>query len=417
MKTHLANEAWLKMRATQDVMRALAADGAQARFVGGVVRDSLLSSADDAEEIDIAINRKPQEVSALLEKAGIKPIPIGADHGTIACVIEKQRYEITSLRLDVATDGRHAEVAFTENWIADAKRRDFTINAIYANAAGEIYDPIDGRADLARMRIRFIGDASTRIREDYLRILRYFRFFARFGGEADRAAIQCCAEEKAGLARLSAERMRGEMFKLLPASYAPDALRLMAAAGILPLILPRAAQIDFFARMHHLMKENFIEGEALRLFAALYGDFDAAAADGRRLKLAGGEIARVGKMLAQDEAALKSYLSIRETRKLLYRWGVEKFSDRVWRAWAADENARNAIGWRALLALAESWERPDFPLTGEMVKAAGVPEGEEVGRVMREVEEWWVDAEFIEDEFSIIERLKAVVQATIYQER
>ncbi len=416
MEGSLAHELWLRSPETKRVVEALGADGACPRFVGGIVRDSLTGTLpDEIKEIDMAIDRRPDEVAALLERAGIKPHPIGADHGTMMAHMNGINYEITSLRVDVETDGRHARVAFTQDWLEDAKRRDFTINAIYADMDGTIHDPLDGRKDLAIGRVRFIGDAGQRIDEDYLRILRFFRFFAALEqGAADDAALRICGEKKSGLKQLSVERIAVELLKLLSLPRGPEALRLMAAAGILPLIVPRASRLDLSARLHKLAMTAFIRPDPLLLLGALYGAAEAAEGDGERLKLSTALRARLRTMLTPPPIKIVSYLSMREVRRLLYLLGQEVFCDHVWLAWAADDNPRNGIGWRALLAMSENWERPKFPLTGRMVQAAGVAEGPEVGRVMSEVEEWWVDADFIEDEFSLIERLKAVVQATIY---
>lgn len=416
--TELEKTLWLQNESTKKVMDALTKQGAVARFVGGCVRDSLLDLYAQAREIDIAIDCPPEETMSLLEAAGIKPLPIGLKHGTVACVVNKQDFEITTLRQDITTDGRHAEVAFTQDWIEDAKRRDFTVNALYADKDGTLYDPLDGQADLHQGRVRFIGDATTRIEEDYLRILRFFRFFATLAqGEIDKTGLAACSEMKEGLGRLSAERIQNEFLRLLVAPRAPEALRFMAAAGVLPIILPHASGWSLFEKMHGLMSMNFLPLDPVRLFAALYEKGEDARSDGIKLKLSNKVMERLERIFADDLIAMKSYLSIREVRKLLYRLGVETFCDKVWRGWAREENLSNAIGWRALLALADSWEKPPFPLTAQMVRTAGVSEGKIFGEIMREVEDWWIDADFIEDEFSLIERLKAVVQAKIYNRR
>lgn len=416
--TELAKTLWLQSEPTKKVMDALSQKGALPRFVGGCVRDSLLDPYAQAREIDIAIDCPPEETMALLEAAGIKPIPIGLKHGTVACVVEKQDFEITTLRQDITTDGRHAEVAFTQDWIEDAKRRDFTINALYADKDGTLYDPLNGQADLHQGQVRFIGDATKRIEEDYLRILRFFRFFATLAqGDIDKTGLSACSAMKEGLGQLSAERIQNEFLRLLVAPRAPEALRLMAASGILSFILPHTSGCALIEKMHRLMSMNFLPLDPVRLFAALYEKGEDALADGKKIKLSNKVMERLAGIFAPDLIPVKSYLSIREVRKLLYRLDVETFSDKVWRGWARDENLSAAIGWRALLALADSWERPAFPLTGQMVRAAGVAEGKEFGEIIREVEDWWIDADFIEDEFSLIERLKAVVQAKIYMRR
>ena len=409
----LALAPWLKEPATQKVMGALGAQDGLARFVGGCVRNALLR--EPVKDLDIATSLTPEDAMVRLEAAGIKVVPTGLAHGTITAVEEGRPFEITTLRVDVATDGRHAEVAFTQDWTEDAKRRDFTMNALYADFDGTVHDPLSGRADLDARRVRFIGDATARIQEDYLRILRFFRFQAHYGQEQmDSEGLAACAAEKSGLKGLSGERVRGELLRLLEADNAAVIIRQMAAAGILTEILPEAARLDRLEKLVDIEAgQLFTHDAVLRLSSALEGDEDKLRAVAERLRLSNKERTRILKMHS-DPTKMVCYLSMREVRRALYWLGVELFKDKVMLGWAADGKNHNAMQWRALLALADTWERPDFGLTGSMLKASGVPEGPEMGRVFREVEEWWVDADFIDDEFSLIERLKAVVQATIY---
>lgn len=409
----LALVPWLKEPSLQKVMGALGAQDGLARLVGGCVRNALLR--EPVKDIDIATSLTPEEAMARLEAAGIKVVPTGLAYGTITAVEDGRPFEITTLRVDVATDGRHAEVAFTQDWTEDAKRRDFTMNALYADIDGTVHDPLGGRADLDARRVRFIGDASARIQEDYLRILRFFRFQAHYGQEQiDGDGLTACAAEKAGLKDLSGERVRGELLRLLEADNAAVVMRQMAAAGILTEILPEAARLDRLEKLVDIEAGQLFTHDAiLRLSSALDGDEDKLRAVAERLKLSNKERARILKMHS-DPTKMVCYLSMREVRRALYWLGVELFKDKVMLGWSADGKNHNAMQWRALLALADSWERPSFGLTGSMLKASGVPEGPEMGRVFREVEEWWVDADFIDDEFSLMERLKAVVQATIY---
>src|SRR5690606_38179337 len=225
---------------------------------GGCVRNALMG--EPVADIDIATTETPQEAQALLEAKGIKVVPTGIDHGTITAVTPTRHFEITTLRVDVATDGRRADVAFTQDWVADASRRDFTMNALYCDADGTVHDPLGGREDIKARRVRFIGDAHERIREDYLRILRFFRFHAWYGkGEPDAASLRACAEEKEGLRQLSGERVRDELLKIASADNAGEAFRQMAAAGILAVVLPEASRLDRF--------EKYVEIEATQLFA------------------------------------------------------------------------------------------------------------------------------------------------------
>lgn len=410
----LAKAIWLNEADTRAVMDALTSEGDVARFVGGCVRNTLMG--EEVRDIDIATVLKPERTMALLTAKGIKVVPTGIEHGTITAVMPGRHFEITTLRVDVASDGRHADVAFTDDWLEDAKRRDFTINALYADADGTLHDPLNGRADISARVVRFIGDARQRIAEDTLRILRFFRFHAWYGkGEPDDASLRACADGREGLKQLSAERVREELFALLRADEAPAVLRHMAASGILSIVLPEASKLDRLERLAAIeANQLFTEGDpVLRLGAMVDLDTAEATLMSDRLRLSGKQRDRLVAMLT-DTTKIVCYLSMREVRRALYKMGLQLFKDRTLLGWASDELERNAFQWRAMLAMADSWERPELPLTGEMVKASGVPEGPEIGRVMREVEEWWIDADFIEDEFSIIERLKAIVQATVY---
>lgn len=411
----LARAEWLNAPDTKAVLEALAADGGAARIVGGAVRNALMG--EPVADIDIATTETPARVMALLAAKGIKTVPTGIDHGTVMAVTPSRHFEITTLRVDVATDGRRADVAFTGDWLTDAQRRDFTINALYCDADGTVHDPLGGAVDIAARRVRFIGDAHQRIREDYLRILRFFRFHAWYGkGEPDAAAMHACADERDGLKQLSGERVRDELLKIASAEAAPAAFRQMAAAGILSLVLPEATRLDRFEKLVEIETTQLFRQEAdpiLRLGSMLDLDSAGVAALASRLRLSNRDRDRLTAMLT-DPTKIVCYMSMREMRRALYRMGVELFKDRVSLGWADDRRGHNAFQWRALLAMADSWERPVLALTGDMIKAAGVPEGPEIGRVRAEVEEWWIDSDFIEDEFSIIERLKAVVQATVY---
>ena len=395
---------------TRAVLDALGGNG---RFVGGAVRNALLGKP--VSDIDIATPLLPEDVRARLGKAGLGAVPTGIEHGTVTAIANGRPFEITTLRRDVSTDGRRATVAFTADWAEDARRRDFTMNALYADANGEVFDSVGGVEDLKAGRVRFVGDPVTRIREDYLRILRLFRLHAWYGkGDIDPAALRAAAAEKAGLAQLSGERVQKELLRLLEAEAPAPVLRVMAASGILGELLPGALNI---ARLEHLAR---IEGESfftpdpvLRLAALLPSDPAAVETLSRKLKLSNADAERLVDLAGARERVV-SYLSVKEMRKLTYRLGAARFKDRVFLKWAEDPKESNAVQWRALLSMAESFPRPKFPLSGRDVMLAGVPEGPLVGQILKEVEDWWVDADFIDDEFSLAERLKAVVQATAY---
>ncbi|HVV65734.1 MAG TPA: CCA tRNA nucleotidyltransferase [Rhizomicrobium sp.] len=410
MKLDAQRNAWLLAPQTRAVMDALGED--DARFVGGAVRNAVIGL--DVADIDIATRLRPETVIERLERANIKALPTGLEHGTVTAVCGDRLFEITTLRRDVETDGRHAVVAFGADWAQDARRRDFTMNALYASADGEVFDDVGGVEDARAGRVRFVGDPGTRIREDYLRILRLFRFHAWYGkGEIDGAALAAAAAEKAGLRGLSAERVQKELLRLLAAPDPMPAMRAMAATGILAETVPGASGLARLERLARIDSDNFFAPDPVLRLAALLSGADAASAIAERLRLSNAQSERLVGALDEGEKIV-SYLSIREVRKLLYRMGPRRFRDRVLLKWAEDGRPASAVQWRALVALADGWERPRFPLSGENVIAAGVPQGPLVGRILSEVEEWWIDSDFPDDPFSLAERLKAVVQAMAY---
>ena len=402
--TRLPLQPWMSAPATRKLMEALG----EARFVGGAVRNALLGKP--VADIDIATPLTPDKVGALLAAAGIHFVPTGIEHGTVTAIVEGKPFEVTTLRRDVATDGRHAVVAFTDDWRLDAQRRDFTMNALYAAADGEIFDFVGGIEDLKAGRVRFVGDAARRIREDYLRILRLFRFHAWYGkGEIDADALRAASAEKGGVAKLSGERIAKEMLRLLEAESPAPVLRVTTSSGILAQVLPGDANVARLEGLARIDAVHFFAPDALlRLAALLPRDAKIAAAVADRWRLSNEARDRLAGIAGADEKIAPD-LSVRETRKLLYRLGVRPFKDRVFLAWAEDGKA--ADPWRALLALADAWERPRFPLNGRDVMLAGVPQGPLVGQVLGEVEEWWVDGDFAADQVSLAERLKAAVRA------
>lgn len=402
MRIDPAKHGWLQEPETVQVMQALG----HARFVGGAVRNALIGAA--VVDIDIAVPVPPEKSLALLQAANIKVIPTGMDHGTVTAIVNNKVFEITSLRRDVATDGRHAVVAYTSEWDEDAARRDFTMNALYAGADGEIFDYTGGIADLIAGHVRFVGDPSARIAEDYLRILRLFRFHAWYGkGEMDADALRAAAAGKAGLAQLSGERIAKECFRLLECPNPAPVLRTMAASGILPELLPFAAQLSRLEKLVHIDADNFFPPDGLlRLGALLPDDEGAAKALAARLKLSGADLGRL-EALSRASAELGSYVSVRDVRQRLYKIGVPAFKDSVRINWAAAAPGANAIAWRMLLSVADSWKKPHFALTGRDVMEAGVPEGPRVGEILRGIEDWWIQQDFPDDEAGLREQLKA----------
>jgi poly(A) polymerase len=395
--------AWMTAPETMAVMHALG----EARFVGGAVRNALLGA--HVSDIDIAVPMPPSEVIARLVAKNIKVVETGMDHGTVTAIVGAQTFEITSLRRDVETDGRHAVIAFTDDWSEDAARRDFTINAMYAAISGEIFDYATGVEDLIAGKVRFMGEASARIAEDYLRILRLFRFHAWYGkGDVDAQGLRAAADAKDKLKTLSAERVAKELLRLLEAGNPTPVLRVMAATGILSQLLPGPLQLPRLERLVEIDADDFAPRDGLlRLAALLPEGGDAAHTVADALKLSNADRLRLEQALSGERIAAQ--LSARDARRLLYKIGVSRFRDKVRLAWAAAPRSANAIQWRMLLTMADNWQRPRFPLSGLDVIQAGVPEGPDVGRILAQVEDWWLGGDFASDEGALRDKLRAVI--------
>jgi poly(A) polymerase len=382
---------------TVQVMAALG----EARFVGGAVRNALLGVP--VVDIDIAVPIRPEDAMARLKAKGIRTIETGLDHGTVTAIAGSHAFEITSLRRDVETDGRHAKVAFTDDWALDAGRRDFTINALYASPDGEIFDYATGVEDLAAGKVRFVGDARIRIAEDYLRVLRLFRFHAWYGrGDLDAEGLAAATEAKDRLKTLSAERIAKEVLRLLEAPNPAPVLKVMAARGILAELLPGQLQL---VRVEQLAVLDTSRDAVLRLAALVPDSAQAANAAADRFRLSNAGRARLVQALSGE--MISAGLSSHQARRMLYRLGQACFRDKLLLQWAGAPAKEEA--WRALLQIADGWQAPRFPLTGRDVMQAGVPEGPEVGRVLAGLETWWVEGDFAAGEKELRTRLKDMI--------
>jgi poly(A) polymerase len=398
---------------TRAVIAALEARGGAgcARFVGGCVRDTLLLRDGPELDIDIATPLAPAEVTAALEAAGLKAVPTGIEHGTVTAVAKGRPFEITTLRRDVETDGRRAVVAFTKDWAEDAARRDFRLNALYAEPDGRLHDPTGGGVEDAQAgRIVFVGDPETRITEDYLRILRFFRFYAAYGrGPPDAVGLAACGELRQALLGLSGERTAKELLKLLAAPDPRPALAAMAETGVMGVLLPGASDLT---RLNGLVEIEDADPDAvLRLAALLPDDREQLRAAIARLRLAN---ATRDRLLAAcpDENALAPDMTAQAARAAIYRLGRATFADRIQLAWAGAPNPESAA-WATLLALAETWAPPPFPLNGADIKALGVTEGPQVGDLRRALEAWWIAQDFAPDRQAALAELRARVAQSI----
>jgi poly(A) polymerase len=416
MSETLGERPWMTAGETCAVFDTLEAAGGPdcARFVGGCVRNTIIGRPID--DIDIATVLTPDAVIAALKAAKIRVVPTGVEHGTVTAVVNAKPFEITTLRRDVSTDGRRAVVAFTDDWERDAERRDFTLNSLYASRHGAIFDPTGrGVADARAGRIVFVGEAEQRLREDYLRILRFFRFLAWYGqGPPDAAALAACAALKDQVTSLAAERISRELLKLLAAEDPREAVGLMASTGVLAQVLPDAPGLARLNGLVEIETSQLFETDAvLRLAALLPPDPAAATRLGERLRLSNADRDRIVAALVRGPP-LKSWMSPKEVRRALYALGPQAFRDRAKLAWAEADGTAATAQWRGMIALGEGWSPPSFPLSGEDVIAAGVPKGPMVGRVLREVEDWWIDHDFLDDKLSAVEKLKAVAQGMAF---
>jgi poly(A) polymerase len=387
---------WLKEAPLRDLLGALDHAGEEARVVGGAVRNALLG--EPVGDIDVATTALPQEVIRRVEAAGFKAVPTGIEHGTVTVVAAGRPFEVTTLREDVETFGRHAKVAFGRDWKRDAERRDFTMNALSAEDDGTVHDYAGGLADIAARRVRFIGDADKRIAEDYLRILRFFRFHAAYGeGALDPEGLAACIAARAGLDRLSRERVRMEAFKLLVAKHAVPTLATMTEAGLLEQVLGGVPLLASFANMAKLEAAFALAPEAVRRLGALAVSVAEDAERLReRLRLANAEYERLASM-ADAWWQISRRWDEGAGRTLLYRLGRECFVDRVLLAWTRSPEGVADPSWRALVTLPARWSPPTFPLKAADFMARGVPKGPRLGAVLRSAEEAWIAAGFPDD--------------------
>lgn len=355
------------------------------------MRNALLG--EPVADVDIATQLVPELVQKAMIAAGIAVHPTGIEHGTLTVVADHQPYEVTSLRQDVETDGRRATVAFTDDWALDAQRRDFRMNALYATPAGEVFDPTGGGlADVASRSVVFVGDAETRIREDYLRILRFFRFQAWYGRTVpDSAGLAACTALRAGLGDISVERIWMETFKLLAAPQPLDALDAMVNSGVFAQLFPDAKGLKLIGKLVRLeMQEGLKPDPMVRFLALFWNNADAVHAVANRLKMSNDERHRLN-WAVKDETPLWGGVTPQEVRAAVYRAGRQVVLDRIMLEWASDEGSPD---WREVFDIATSWQRPVLPVSGADLLALGLAEGPSIGAALRRVEEAWIESDF-----------------------
>jgi tRNA nucleotidyltransferase/poly(A) polymerase len=386
---------WLQAAPLKSLLAVLDSEGEEARVVGGAVRNTLLG--ETPHEFDLATTALPEEVIRRAQQAGFKPVPTGIEHGTITVVVQDHPFEVTTLREDVETFGRKARVAFGRDWKKDAERRDFTINALSVTRDGVVHDEVGGLADLKARRVRFIGEAAARIAEDYLRILRFFRFHAHYGeGALDREGLAACIAARSGLDSLSRERVRAELLKLLLARHCVPVLAVMSEAGLLVTILGGVPHLASLSNLIKLEATMTLGADALRRLGAV-AVYVAEDADrlAMRLRLSNAEASRLAAM--DGWWRMSPDLSERDRRALLYRLGPSAYLDWSLLAWSRSPEGAADPRWRALANLPQRWTAPVFPLKGADFLARGVAKGPVLGWVLGRAEAAWIGANFPDD--------------------
>jgi poly(A) polymerase len=401
----LPPQPWMTAPETRAVLQALAAGGAELRFVGGCVRDAVLGRP--IGDVDIATPEPPDLVMRRLVDAGLKAIPTGIEHGTVTAVANGRPFEITTLRRDVESFGRHARIAFTDDWREDAARRDLTFNALSCTPDGVLFDYFGGLQDLAAGRVRFVGDPRLRIAEDRLRLLRFFRFLAWYGRAGpDPEGLAAAVEAAPALARLSGERIQAEMLKLLAAPDPVWVLGLMGEGGVLAHAVPAAVRLERLAALVAIEPVAGLSRDpVLRLGALLLPDPAGAEGVAERWRLSNADRDRL-QAIAAPEPVLRPDLPAGGQRLCLYRLREARWADRVLVSWAdalADGRAGEPGPWLELLHLPRRWRAPELPVKGRDLVRLGLKPGPEVGELIGALEAWWIDQDFAPDREACLE--------------
>jgi poly(A) polymerase len=404
----LPDATWLSTGALAHVLAVLDHAGEEARVVGGAVRNAMFGQTPT--DVDIATTAVPDTVIERARAAGFKAVPTGIDHGTVTVIVDGTPFEVTTLRADVETYGRKAKVAFGRDWKVDAERRDFTMNGLSVNRAGEIFDYVGGLADIDAHRVRFIGKPEKRIAEDFLRILRFFRFHATYGaGPPDPDGLKACIALREGLGSLSRERIRMELIKLLRAAHATPTLAVMTETGLLEMVLGGVPLLASFENTCKVEKAIGVEGDPVRRLGALaVGVVEDAERLWQRLRLTNSEHARLAS-IGEGWAQIDPAHGEAAARELIYRHGPDRFVDRVLVAWARSPAGAADAAWKDLATLPARWSAPSFPLKAKDFIKRGIEKGPRLGAALAAAEEKWIAAGFPADKGS----LAALADATL----
>ena len=397
----VAQRGWLKDPALRTVLGVLNAGGTT-RVAGGAVRNALLGVP--VADVDLATTLVPEAVMAKAREAGLGVHPTGLEHGTVTVVADGRPFEVTTLRIDVETFGRNARVHFTDDWETDARRRDFTMNALYCDADGRVHDPLGGYRDIERRIVRFVGKPQARIREDYLRILRFFRFNAQYGrGTPHSDGLKHSVRLRRNLVKLSAERIRQELWKLLAAPRAVAMLRIMKKHGITRILLGTDGETTALQRMTEIDRWLKLDPDPLLRLHLLTG---GAQKYRDRLKLTNAEMARLKALSSAGEPSPS--LRPAERRAVLYQLGRQAYKDSIRIAWAASRIPIKDAGWKKLLLFEKDAALPEFPVSGADLIARGIKPGPAMGLTLKALEDWWIAAGFPEDKEQVLRRLASI---------
>jgi poly(A) polymerase len=410
-KRSLAGAAWLSTGRLPQLLEVLDRDGEEARVVGGAVRNAMLNMP--FHEVDVATTAVPDEVVKRVTAAGFRPVPTGIEHGTVTVVIDKQPFEVTTLRRDVETYGRHAKVAFGRDWKTDAERRDFTMNALSVTRDGTVFDYTGGLADLATRSVRFIGDPKKRIEEDYLRILRFFRFHAAYsnGGHPYAEGLAACIAGGDGLDQLSRERVRMEVMKLMVAPHAVPTLIAMADCGLLLRVLGGASYLGSFENMAKVEAAIGLAPDPVQRLGAL-GVWIAEDAERltQKLRLHNAEQERLISM-AEGWRRISPERGEAAARTLIYRLGPEAFTDHALLGWARSQASASDPNWHGMTTTPQRWIAPVFPLKAADFIKRGIEKGPALGMTLRAAETRWIAAGFPDDEATLDKIADTAAQA------
>lgn len=406
----LPDAGWLRSPPLSHVLAALNGPDVETRVVGGAVRNVLLGKP--IGDVDLATTAEPAEVIRRVEAAGLRAVPTGIAHGTVTVIAGGQPFEVTTLRHDVETHGRHATVAFGAGWLEDARRRDFTMNALYAGADGSLHDPVGGYRDILARRVRFIGAADTRIREDYLRILRFFRLHAEYGvGDPDPDGLSAAIRLRNGLLALSGERLRQETLRLVVAPRAVETVTIAADCGIIGLVSGGVAYLVALQRMAALEAGMAAAPDPLlRLAALCIAVREDAMRLSERLRLSNAQARRLA-VAAEAWRGLRPDMDEAALRRRLYRLGPESYRDSARLAFA--RRGDDCGGWREVLDLPDRWAVPAFPLKGADLRDLGVPAGPAIGRLLAELEAEWIAGGFAGDRDTLLRRARERASAGV----